>query len=279
MFLQGVAFDITESKRAQEMLVQQAINAAKAEEEMAIARRVQTSILPKDLKVEGLEIAAAMFPADDVGGDYYDVLPFKGGGWLAVGDVSGHGLDAGLIMLMVQSAVVSITGALPSATPREVICQLNEVLFDNIRKRLMHDDHVTFTLFRYTTDGRVVFAGAHEDILIARKKKRKIDVLHTPGTWLGARRDISRVTVDATLTLEEGDLLVLYTDGITEAMDDNGEQFGIDRLSAVIETQQDSSPADIRDHVMRSVRAWSKHQEDDISILIARRTQLSSSSS
>jgi PAS domain S-box-containing protein len=276
MFLQGVAFDITESKRAQEVLVQKAISVAKEEEEMAIARRVQTSILPKHFDVEGLEIAAVMFPATDVGGDYYDVLPFKGGSWLAIGDVSGHGLDAGLVMLMVQSAVVSITAALPEATPREVIVQLNEVLFDNIRRRLLHDDHVTFTLFRYTTDGRIVFAGAHEDILITRKKKRKVEVLHTPGTWLGARRDISRVTVDATLTLEEGDVLVLYTDGVTEAMNDSGEQFGITRLSDVIEKHQDEPIVAIRDHVIRAVQAWSKNQEDDISILIARR--LSSSS-
>ncbi len=272
MFLQGVAFDITESKRAQELLVKQAISTAKQEEELAIARRVQTSILPRAFDVEGLDIAAVMYPAEDVGGDYYDVLPFEGGSWLAVGDVSGHGLDAGLVMLMVQSAVVAITAALPEASPREVICQLNEVLFDNIRRRLQHDDHVTFTLFRYTTDGRVVFAGAHEDILVVRKKKRKVDILHTPGTWLGARHDIDRVTVDAMLMLEEGDVLILYTDGLTEAMNDSGEQFGIERFSDVVEAHQDESPAEIRDHVIRAVRAWSNHQEDDISLLLARRT-------
>ena len=128
MFLQGVAFDITESRRAQQILMTEAVKTAKAEEELAIARRVQTSILPRDPVVDGLEIAAVMYPAEDVGGDYYDILPFQGGAWFAVGDVSGHGLNAGLVMLMVQSAVVSITGSMPDASPRDVICQLNDVL-------------------------------------------------------------------------------------------------------------------------------------------------------
>ena len=271
MFLQGVAFDITESKRAQQILMTEAVKTAKAEEELAIARRVQTSILPKDPTVEGLEIAAVMFPAEDVGGDYYDILPFNGGAWLAVGDVSGHGLNAGLVMLMVQSAVVSITGSMPDASPRDVICQLNDVLFDNIRRRLEHDDHVTFTLFRYTSDGRVVFAGAHEDIVVARKKKRKVEMLRSPGTWLGARRDIGRVTVDAMLQLDPGDLMVLYTDGLTESRNDAGEQFNIERLCACVEAKQDAPCIDIRDHIVNEVRHWSRIQDDDISLVVIRR--------
>ncbi len=144
-FLQGVAFDITESKRAQEVLVTEAVRGAKIEEELAIARRVQTSILPRNLTVDGLEIAAVMVPADDVGGDYYDVLPFKGGAWIGIGDVSGHGLNAGLIMLMVQSATASIALSRPRATPREVLLLLNDVLCENgarsPRRRRSRDVH------------------------------------------------------------------------------------------------------------------------------------------
>src|SRR5262249_49943887 len=158
-------------KRAQEIVLNEAVRTAKIEEELAIAQRVQTSILPKKFEVEGLEIAATMQPADEVGGDYYDVLPFSGGAWLAVGDVSGHGLDAGLIMLMLQSATAALVAARPDATSGELLGQLNEVMFENIRRRLAHNDHVTFSILRYTSDGKVTFAGAHEEMIVVRCKR------------------------------------------------------------------------------------------------------------
>jgi PAS domain S-box-containing protein len=272
LFLQGVAFDITESKRAQEILLNEAVRTAKIEEELAIARRVQTSILPTDLRVDGLEIAAAMRPHSEIGGDYYDVIPGANGCWLAIGDVAGHGLNAGLVMLMVQSALVSLLRGRPFAKPREIVCLLNEVLFDNIRKRLRHDEHVTFTLLRYFRDGRVIFAGAHEDIVIYRRATGRVQLVHPPGTWLGARRAIDLVTVDTMLELEDGDVMVLYTDGVTEAMNAAGRQFDIDSLCRAVE-RLGEQPADVlRDRLLADVDAWMKDQADDITLLVARYT-------
>jgi PAS domain S-box-containing protein len=270
LFLQGVAFDITESKRAQEVLLTDAVRRAKAEEELAIARRVQTSILPKTFAVEGLEIAAAMRPADDVGGDYYDVLAAPGGCWLAIGDVSGHGLDSGLIMLMVQSAMSALTRSDADATPRGVVCQLNELLFENIRQRLGHDDHVTLTLLRYSRNGRLVFAGAHEEMLVLRRETGVIEPIPTPGTWLGARKDIRKSTVDSVAALRDGDVLVLYTDGITEAMNAAHDQFGLERLAAAVYDMPDAPVEAIRDNVLRAVGAWMSRQADDMSLVVAR---------
>jgi len=270
LFLQGVAFDITESKRAQEVLLREAVQGAKREEELAIARRVQTSIQPRDLVVDGLEIAAVMIPASEIGGDYYDVLVKPDGAWLAIGDVSGHGLNAGLVMLMVQSAFLGITSATPTALPRDILCTLNDVLYDNIRTRLQQDDHVTLSLIRYTRDGRMVFAGAHEDILVCRRRSRRVDAIRTPGTWIGARKDIRRATVDAFLTLEDGDLMVLYTDGVTEAMNAEGKQFDIGRLVSAIEEVQDEAVERIRDHVLARVRGWMHRQDDDITLVVVR---------
>jgi PAS domain S-box-containing protein len=271
MFLQGIAFDITDSKRAQEVLLNEAVRSAKIEEELEIARRVQMSILPRDFDVPGLEIAAAMVPASTVGGDYYDVIPVPDGAWIAVGDVAGHGLNSGLIMLMVQSATLAVTRAHPSATPRDVYCLVNEVLYDNIRTRLGKDDHVTFTLMRYKTDGNIVFAGAHEDILIWRSATGKVDVVRPPGAWLGARRDVRRVTVDSVLTLQPDDAMLLYTDGVTEAMNADRKQFDIERLVVLFESVGTRSPAEIRDAVMGAVQGWMTQQLDDISVLVAKR--------
>jgi PAS domain S-box-containing protein len=270
MFLQGVAFDITESKRAQEVLLTEAVRSAKIEEELEIARRVQTSILPTKLAVEGLEIATAMEPASDVGGDYYDVLPVPGGAWISIGDVSGHGLNSGLIMLMVQSAMVAICRARPEATPRDVLSLLNDVLYDNIRERLGTDDHVTFTLFRYAADGRIWFAGAHEDIIIVRHRTGALETIRPPGTWLGARRNVSAVTVNSWLRLEDQDLVVIYTDGITEAMNAAREQFDLHRLCATVLEVRTRTCEEIRDHVMTSVHAWMATQSDDMSLVVIR---------
>jgi PAS domain S-box-containing protein len=270
MFLQGVAFDITESKRAQEILVRDAVRRAKFEEELAIARRVQTSILPRDLRVEGLTIAASMIPAEDVGGDYYDVFPFAGGGWLAIGDVSGHGLDAGVVMLMAQSALAALVNDRPTSSPAEIVCALNEVLYDNVRSRLRHNDHVTFSLLKYTSGGRIVFAGAHEYLLVVRARTRSVEHVRTPGTWLAATRDIRRVTSNSELVLEHGDLLVVYTDGVTEAMNEAQEQFEIERLTRTVLEVAEQPPEAVVEHVVAAVRAFMAKQFDDISLLAAR---------
>jgi PAS domain S-box-containing protein len=269
-FLQGVAFDITENKRAQEVLVADAVRTAKHQEELAIARRVQMSILPKTFDVPGLEIAAAMEPADDVGGDYYDVLSRPDGAWIAVGDVSGHGLDAGLVMLMVQSALASIATTRPEASPAEVVTLLNAVLFDNISGRLASNEYVTLCLLRYAKDGSIVFAGAHEHILICHSETGVVEQVPTPGPWLGIHRDIGAAAVNNGATLREGDVMVLFTDGVIEARDASGEQFDMRRLCDIVQQHRTESPAAIRGHLLSAVHAWMAEQEDDISVLVAR---------
>ncbi|MGH7434924.1 MAG: PP2C family protein-serine/threonine phosphatase, partial [Polyangiaceae bacterium] len=118
------------------------------QKEIQLAQRIQTSILPVTPSVVDLTIAAKMVPTSEVGGDYYDVLPVEGGCWIGIGDVAGHGLDAGLMMLMTQSIVAGLVARDPAASPRDVLCTLNEVLFDNIHNRLKRDDHATLTLLR-----------------------------------------------------------------------------------------------------------------------------------
>jgi sigma-B regulation protein RsbU (phosphoserine phosphatase) len=173
-------------------------------------------------------------------------------------------------MLMVQSATLAVTRAHPSATPRDVYCLVNEVLYDNIRTRLGKDDHVTFTLMRYKTDRSLVFAGAHEDILVWRSATGKVDVVRPPGAWLGARRDVRRVTVDSVLTLQPDDAMLLYTDGVTEAMSADRKQFDIERLVVLFESVGARSPGEIRDAVMSAVHEWMAQQVDDISVLVAK---------
>lgn len=238
--------------------------------DLEIARRIQTSILPRRIEAERLQIAAVMIPAEDVGGDYYDVVPFAGGCWLGVGDVAGHGLQAGLIMLMVQSAVAALTRNDAQASPTDVLDVVNRVLYDNIRNRMETDEHVTFSLMRYESSGKLVFAGAHEDILVCRAATGRCERIATPGTWIGAFPKVRNAMTESTLQLLPGDVMVLYTDGITEARNVNREFFGLDRLAQLVEENRQAPVDEIQRRVIDDLLGFMHLQDDDVTLLVIR---------
>jgi serine phosphatase RsbU (regulator of sigma subunit) len=241
------------------------------EKEMEIAARIQTSILPRALAVPGLEIAASMRTASEVGGDYYDVVATADGCWLGIGDVAGHGLGTGLVMLMMQSGFGALARKMPDAAPRDLVLALNAMLVDNVRDRLRQREHATLTLVRYRQDGTLTYAGAHEEILIRRAATGRCERLETPGAWVGAKRDIAAGTVETTARLEAGDLLVLYTDGLIEATGRDGrERFGGDRLVTLIEDHSAADPAALRDAILAALDAFAPRLDDDVTLLVAR---------
>jgi phosphoserine phosphatase RsbU/P len=255
----------------QEATRRQVAERARLEKEMEIATRIQTSILPRDVNVPGLEIAATMRAATEVGGDYYDIIPVVGGCWIGIGDVAGHGLGTGLVMLMMQSGIGVLARKIPDASPRDLLLALNAMLVDNVRVRLGQREHATLTLIRYRQDGSLAFAGAHEEILILRAATGRCERLATPGPWVGAKVDIAAGTVDSRAQLEPGDLLVLYTDGIIEAMARSGrERFGTERLIALIEEHKEATPLAIRDRLMDAVTDFAAALDDDVTLLCAR---------
>lgn len=240
------------------------------ESELEIATRIQTSILPRDLRVENLEIAATMVPATEVGGDYYDVLPGAGGCWLGIGDVAGHGLRSGLVMMMLQSIVAALGRDDFNAAPGAILQVVNAVLYDNVRNRLAQDEHATLTLIRYFSNGELVFAGAHEDLIILRAATGKCERIATLGTWVGATEDISGATEEQRARLSSGDVLVLFTDGVIEAANAAGEHFGIERLCSELEAAFGESASTVRDRLLAAVRRFLDVQHDDIALLVAR---------
>ena len=241
------------------------------EKELEIGARIQTCLLPDSIAIPGLEVAARMTPASEVGGDYYDAFPVPGGAFIAIGDVAGHGLTSGLVMLMVQSAIAALGRHNSDSSPRQIVSALNTVLYDNIRNRLHNKEHVTFTLFRYFDDGRFSFAGAHEELVIYRKRTQEVEYVATPGTWLGAMRDIGKFTTDSELRLEIGDMLVLYTDGVTEAMNEKRQQFGLERLAEIVKANAELPTERICNEIHDSVLSWcNQAADDDVTLLVAR---------
>jgi sigma-B regulation protein RsbU (phosphoserine phosphatase) len=146
------------------------------------------------------------------------------------------------------------------------------MLVENVRERLGQHEHATLTLIRYRRDGSLTFAGAHEEMLIRRVATGRCDRIETPGAWVGAKRDIAAGTVDSTARLQPGDLLVLYTDGLTEAAagNESGARFGIDRLIALVEEHGGAPPAAVRDAILAAVAAFSSRRDDDVTLFVAR---------
>lgn len=251
---------------------QQLVVHERLEREMEIARTVQLSILPKDLSVRGLKLAANMTTASEVGGDYYDVIANEKGAWIGIGDVAGHGLPAGLVMVMLQTCVSSLVRESPNSAPSELVTKVNSVIYDNVKRRLGQTEHVTFSLFRYDGAGKFVVAGAHEDFIIYRHRTQSIERIIVEGTWLGVLDDISGLLEDMTIQLEERDLLVLYTDGIIEARDDDRSQLDIGGLETLIRENADEDVSTICDRVFAAVREWGREQDDDETMVIIRYT-------
>jgi sigma-B regulation protein RsbU (phosphoserine phosphatase) len=242
------------------------------EREMAIAQHIQTSILPKRLDVPGLEIAASMLTASEVGGDYYDLHPTADGGcWLGIGDVSGHGLNSGLVMLMIQSGLATLMWRDPQAQPADLVALLNRMLYENIRVRLGRDDFATLSLLRFFPDNRFVVAGAHEDIIVWRAATGRCERIPTRGTWLGIAENTERQLKNQEHRLEPGDVMVLYTDGITEAKSADGQLYDIDRLCAAVERAHAKPTTDICRDILDGVRQWASEQADDQTLVVLRR--------
>ena len=240
----------------------------RAAREMEIAANIQTSILPTEVSVPGLEIAARMVPADQVGGDYYDILPVAGGCWIAIGDVAGHGVRAGLTMLHAQAALAALVRQAPNAPAADQWAGLNATFYDAIRNRLKQDEHMTLSLLRYHDDGRIELVGAHEDVVIWRATKRTCEVVTPVGTWIGVSTGASAKPRE--LRLERGDVLLLYTDGIIEARDEAGEMVGIDAVRESLSTNHERPVKEIRDAIFNLTE--SRVRDDDQSVLVFRYT-------
>ena len=241
--------------------------ALEIETEMKIAAEIQTAILPKDLFVEGFEMTAYMQPADDVGGDYYDIINTTSGDWVIIGDVCGHGVSAGLVMMMVQTAFQAFVNRFPDASPASVFAEVNKVIMKNIQ-RIDAQKYMTATAFSVNADGSIRHAGLHEDILVYREKTKKIEVITTYGMWIGMVDDITNMVTENTFMLHKGDVMFLYTDGIVEAWKGQ-EMFGVTRLVEVLEGAGGQPTDQIREAVLSALTGYDT--PDDVTMVILKK--------
>ena len=253
---------------------------ARMRRDLEIAASIQHQLLPPEPRHPDFDFAGLMVPADEMGGDFYDVLTNGSGAlWLTVGDVSSHGISAGLVMVMAQAAFAAHFHRNPNTSPSDVIRDVNRVLNANIVDRLGDNKYLTAQLLVYQDNGRFHSAGAHEWPIVYRRAQDATEVIQTPGPWLGILPTLDEVPL-LELSLEPGDVLCLYSDGLIEARNAAGDQFELDRFRAAFHdaVNNHQSLAEAATRIFAAVEAHADTQEDDRMLLLVRRVQSGSSS-
>lgn len=235
--------------------------------EMQLAKMIQTALLPEKSEIGFYEVASIMSPTAAVGGDYYDIIETPAGEqWVAIGDVSGHGVDSGLIMMMAQTSVATLVNQKPGFWPSEVLHHVNKVLRENVA-RMGAERFMSMLLFRLGQDN-VVVAGKHTDVLVYRARTNSVQLVETTGSWLAVCEDLGPSLQDLRIPIETGDIVLLYTDGITEAEDPSGEMFGENRLKEILLSHAHLPLKKLGDAIFSRVQAFQQEQKDDISLVL-----------
>ncbi|AFY73774.1 serine phosphatase RsbU, regulator of sigma subunit [Synechococcus sp. PCC 7502] len=239
--------------------------------ELSVAQKIQMMILPKVGELElipELDVAAYMEPAAEVGGDYYDVIYHDGRVKIAIGDVTGHGLSSGIIMLMAQTAVRTLIGA-GETNPVKFLGAVNQTLYDNAH-RMDSCKNMTLTILEYANQTLRV-SGQHEEIIIVRRdgSLERLDTMDL-GFPLGLELDIDAFIGEAVIDLQPDDLVLLYTDGIPEATNSENQFYGLERMCAIAQKYHHLSATDVCKAVIKDVMHFIGQQKiyDDITLII-----------
>jgi serine phosphatase RsbU (regulator of sigma subunit) len=251
---------------------------ARASVEVESARRIQTRLLPNDTTLCDLEFVCHMRPASVVGGDYFDIHRAGDRIWFFVGDVTGHGLGAGLVTLMAQSIVQSILATRPNVTPRELNWIANRVLGENLM-RLQEQRHMTMVSVCKVSANRFEISGSHDNIYVYRAHSREVEIVplaHFP-LGLGFLPELAPQDVHQfDLTLASGDVLFVGTDGITEAArggDETKELFGESGLVSFLEAQGRRPLADLKTDLIAALEHFTAGvYHDDVAFMALRST-------
>ncbi|MDM8565647.1 AAA family ATPase [Candidatus Halobeggiatoa sp. HSG11] len=239
--------------------------------ELDVAKQLQHMVLPKEAElqqIDNLDIAGFMEPAEEVGGDYYEVLNHDGNIKIGIGDVTGHGLESGVLMLMVQTTVRALLLA-GIDNPEQFLNIINRTIYHNA-KRMETDKNLSLSLLDYQ-NGTLQLTGQHEEVLLVRKNG-EIELIDTLklGFSVGILDDITKFTSHQEISLKPGDGIVLYTDGITEAQNIEEEQYGQERLCDVVGKSWSGGSLEVQQAVIADVKDYIGEQKviDDITLLV-----------
>ncbi len=259
-----------------ENLLQTAAEKKRLEEELRIARQIQMSLLPRGpVETPGFGITALCVPAREVGGDYYDFFPLEGDRLgVLIADVSGKGTSAALYMAELKGLVLSLSQIYQS--PRQLLLEVNRIISENLDTR-------SFITMTYAVldprRGVMTFARAGHTPLIRLPagggQGRDAEILIPNGMVVGLRIDgaqekFAELLEEEEVPLHVGDVLVLYTDGITEAMNSMNDLFGDARLSRIVEEHGHLASGELRERILREIESFvgGADQHDDMTMIL-----------
>jgi len=237
-------------------------------DELSVAAELQKEIFPESVpKIDGLEIVAKNRPATELGGDSYDFIESGDKVYVYVGDVTGHGVTAGLIMAMVNAMIDSFAGVYTSA--KEILLHTNS----HIKKYVKPSMYMTLVMLCWDKKTKkMTYVGAgHEHILIYRKETGEIEDVVSGGTALGMVEDASKTLNEKEIALNNGDMIILYSDGITEAKNGTGGMYGLDRLKENVQKfGSEYGAAGVNSHVAKDLSAFvgDESQIDDMTLIV-----------
>ena len=250
-------------------LLRERIEKERMEEELNIARTIQEKLLPSPLPhCQGLQIAAMNVPSQQVGGDYFDVISKEGLTYMAIADVTGKGIPASLLMANLQAmlhVLTPLTDSLSVATGR-----INDIIYKNTPS----DKFISFFWGVYapeTQELRYSNAG-HNPPIMLRKNYAAPVLLSDGGVLLGAMPTMVPYN-SGTIKLEKEDIIVMYTDGVSEALSEAEEEYGEERLEACVLRNRELDARGIMDAVITDVKKFTNgNYSDDITMLVLKKT-------
>ncbi|MEQ1869283.1 MAG: PP2C family protein-serine/threonine phosphatase [Vicinamibacterales bacterium] len=244
------------------------------EEELRIAHDIQMSLLPQGpIGLPGLSVTALSVPAREVGGDYYDFLRLgdhRVG--ILIADVSGKGTSAALYMAELKGLILALSRV--HTSPRDLLVMANRIIAEHLDAR----SFITMTYAVFDLQARTVtYARAgHTPLMHLPSATKQLRVLAPGGMAVGLTIDngemFERLLLEETLSIEHGDLFLLFTDGISEAMNTTGDCFGEERLGRLVEEHAHLPSDELRERLLRDISAFAGDapQHDDMTLIILR---------
>jgi len=246
-------------------------NEKRMEEELTIASELQRDIFPsKNPFIPGFQVEAKYRSASELGGDSFNFISAKDKFYIYVGDVTGHGAVASLMMAIVNTLIVVFSDTYSSAY--EVLVNTNKYIKRWVKKAM----YMTLVMLSWDLKTqKLSYVGAgHEHILVYHAKTGECEAVLTGGIALGMVPDNSKIIKEKDIPLEDGDCVVLYTDGLTEAKNKKGDMFGLDNLKqSLIEHAMNYSAEGVNYHMARDVSTFvgEAEQSDDMTLIVLKR--------
>ena len=242
--------------------------------DLEIARDIQRILLPSEAPVvPGFEISGINIPARHVSGDYFDYLTVDDDRLgVAIADVSGKGVPASIIMAICRSVLRS--QAAGNASPAEVLRKVNRQLYPDIKEDMFSS--MAYLILTHVTGTVMLARAGHDAPILFDHATGSASPVKPPGMVLGIDSGsvFDRITGDFALTLNRDDCLLLYTDGVTEALDANGDEFGPERMIESVRASAPEGAPAIISRLIDELRSFvgAQPQNDDITLIAIRKT-------